>query len=440
MNHRWWNPRPLPWPFLSNELSAPGFGMPESHIVVVAVRDPRLRPLEEVLRPRTRLAAALAPRKAMRHAAGRGAVLDSDWPVTEAFERGDLDDERDQRNLELDEAESFPTEFSEAPAPRGRSTSRANASAVQPERERPAEAGEQGKNPMRTRVPRFRPLFVEPGLSRIVSLGDFKEQLAPQLAHPDRLRNSHRLPCRVQVYEALSPVRMRMLAAIVFGSSERVSQLRRFEGDAIAQLGLTELPPSRALNSSDHAPEILRRFERVFRLEVTEDPTRIATRADAHATDSTGRVESAAPTAGSGLIDDIVATLSKGATPRAHTEEQGAAQVPGVPERYLRRWEFQRSREEAVYDMQTDRAARGPLAALRRKLSGRKVRADDLRRWQVLLRGKTIEEQLWSVRPPQHGLCTRTVREWAELALATAGYSSATMIDEWEIFWRRKGV
>ena len=453
MNRRSWNARPLPWPFLSNEPGSSGIGAPESHIVIVAVRDPRLRSLADARLPMTRLELALAARQSALRAARRRAKADSDWPVSEEF----ADGEPELRVLGPDEVEPLAEDSPDQAQPRKKPAPRQNPRAFRDERRRADSEGAarhprpaadiadddrraQREERTRTRVPRFRPLFVEPGLSRVVNFGDFKDLLSSQLAHPERLRDSHRLPCRVQVYEAFAPVRLGMLAAMVFGSSERASQLRRFEGDVIARLGLGELPASRGSGGGERSPEILGRFERVFRLEVAEDPTRFTTQASAAPAATPQGAGPATPAAESPVPEDFAAAFASLPTPRVNAEAPASACGFTVPERFLRPWEFQRSREEAIYDMQSEIDARGPMAALRRKLSGNHVRVEELRRWRVLLRGKSLDEQLWSVRPPHHGLRTRVVREWAESALAAAGYSPNTMIDEWEIFWRRKGV
>jgi hypothetical protein len=63
-----------------------------------------------------------------------------------------------------------------------------------------------------------------------------------------------------------------------------------------------------------------------------------------------------------------------------------------------------------------------------------------VRRWQVLLKGKTADDQLWSIEPPRGFSCVRVVRRWAKATLAQAGYEPNKMLLEWEIFWRRKGL
>jgi hypothetical protein len=34
----------------------------------------------------------------------------------------------------------------------------------------------------------------------------------------------------------------------------------------------------------------------------------------------------------------------------------------------------------------------------------------------------------------------RAIKDWARSTLALAGYESQSMLLEWEVFWRRKGV
>ena len=71
-----------------------------------------------------------------------------------------------------------------------------------------------------------------------------------------------------------------------------------------------------------------------------------------------------------------------------------------------------------------------------------KHRVSDLafRKWKALLCGKELEEQLWAVSPPKHGLTHPVIREWALQTLQTAGYDTSVMLAEWELFWRRKGL
>jgi len=111
-----------------------------------------------------------------------------------------------------------------------------------------------------------------------------------------------------------------------------------------------------------------------------------------------------------------------------------------IPERYLKPWEFKLSREEAAYDLRFDAANPGLFKSFFRRLKNCFGGRNDFRRWQAFLWGKSPEEQLWSVRPPEGRLSDPAIRTWAQRTLELAGYNSASMLPEWEIFWRRKGL
>jgi len=64
----------------------------------------------------------------------------------------------------------------------------------------------------------------------------------------------------------------------------------------------------------------------------------------------------------------------------------------------------------------------------------------EFRKWQVLLNGKSADEQLWAVRPPRGGLTHRFVLAWVESAMELGGYDPRNMLTEWQVFWKRKGV
>src|SRR4030095_15942259 len=59
----------------------------------------------------------------------------------------------------------------------------------------------------------YRKLFPDPGQERVIRLGDFKSLLATQLAHPERVRDTHRLACYLQVYEVTTAQRLESFAA-----------------------------------------------------------------------------------------------------------------------------------------------------------------------------------------------------------------------------------
>jgi hypothetical protein len=115
-----------------------------------------------------------------------------------------------------------------------------------------------------------------------------------------------------------------------------------------------------------------------------------------------------------------------------------------IPEQWAKPWEFQISREEALYDMRAAASSRGGLLALIRSLTNwfghRRTWREAWRKWQALLSGKSLDEQLWAVRPPRGMIARPAIREWALWTLEHAGYDPRVMLVEWEIYWRRKGL
>src|SRR6185503_2227474 len=265
-----------------------------------------------------------------------------------------------------------------------------------------------GPNPV-TQLPVSEPsishrkLFADPGLWRAVLWGEFKEILARQLAHPERLSNSYRLPCYIQVIETERTVAIEELAAI-YKSDKCQTPLYVLTDEIAAKLDL--VLPLRAAPSNDasSAPGTLPAHERVFRLVAANDPT-----------------------------IDVVATLKN--KPTAQTPK---ALKETIPARFIREWEFKLSREEASYDINAKPTLGSLIHAFCRRLRGLKAR-NEFRKWRALLAGKSTDEQLWAVHPPAGTLGDSAVREWAQQTLGRGGYDAQKMIGEWEIFWRRRG-
>jgi len=248
-----------------------------------------------------------------------------------------------------------------------------------------------------------RKLFADPGLWRVVLWGDFKEILARQLAHPERLRDSYRLPCYVQVIETERTVAIEELAAI-YKSDKCQTPLYVLTDEIGAKLNL--VLPLRAAPPHDaaRAPHTLPAHERVFRLVAANDPT-----------------------------IDVVATV----------QNKPTAQPPKVlkekiPEGFIKEWEFKISREEAAYDINAKPTLGSLILAFCRRLRVIKLR-NEFRKWHALLAGKSTDEQLWAVHPPAGMLGHSVVRDWALQTLERGGYDAQKMIVEWEIFWRRRG-
>ena len=126
------------------------------------------------------------------------------------------------------------------------------------------------------------------------------------------------------------------------------------------------------------------------------------------------------------------------AAPHALISNQGLK--TRIPERFLQPWEFRISREEALYDLSCASTVWGALGDKLRRLVHCFAFRREFHKWQVLLNGRSADEQLWSVRPPLGGLTHRFVLTWAKQALDLSGYDARNMLTEWQIFWRRKGV
>jgi hypothetical protein len=255
-----------------------------------------------------------------------------------------------------------------------------------------------------------RRVFPEPGHECLVSWEHIGGLLAGQLAHPERLHQSHRLRCHAQVYEATAPHRIEELAAAMLGDPAFVAELHPLTDVLAARLGLALMLPSRPAHSPRRRePGVVLAGDRLVRVCAADDPT------------ADGPPPRAMPRA-TELRDALT---------------RGAGQRRTIPEHYLRPWELRRSRQEVVYDMHV-LAHSSWLRRLLRRLRGPRLRRAELLRWEVMLSGKPIEEQLWSVRPPLADLSHPRVRKWAQEALGAAGYDAGAMVAEWEIYWRRK--
>jgi hypothetical protein len=137
-------------------------------------------------------------------------------------------------------------------------------------------------------------------------------------------------------------------------------------------------------------------------------------------------------------------SLSTNPAARGAAPSRDGGSKTAIPEQWVKPWEFQISREEALYDMQAAASSRGGLLALIRDMANwfgrRKAWREAWRKWQSLLAGKSLDEQLWAVRPPRGMISRSDVRDWALRTLGRAGYDPRVTLVEWEIYWRRKGL
>jgi hypothetical protein len=272
----------------------------------------------------------------------------------------------------------------------------------------------------------YRKLFPDPGQGRVIRLGDFKSLLAPQLAHPERVRDTHRLACYLQVYEVTTAQRLESLAASALGDAGRVSELQSMTESITHQLGLTSLLRirPRALSNFPREAGLLLPYERVFRLQLAQDPT----------------ADNVAPSEGPSSMDFPATESFPSANGSVPTTAPGRGPKTAIPERYIKPWEFKSTRDEALYDMNVRATFAGWCSSLAALLKGWIRGRGELKKWQFLLSGKSADDQLWAIPLPKGGVSHSSIRDWARKTLETGGYDPRTMFLEWEIFWRRKGL
>jgi hypothetical protein len=300
-----------------------------------------------------------------------------------------------------------------------------------------------------TPVSTFRALLPEPGQWRVVRLGDFKQMLVPQLAHPERLRDLHRLPCYAQVLEVTAPVRVEALAEALFGEPSATSGFRLLTPAIVQQLQLAPLlpVPGRAGRSLARQPGLLLPHDRVVCLDVANDPTDDSRRKET-ANNSPGPEQSKT---GGPCSEPEQTAPEQAATPASAEPAQaplptvpaGAAASglkTSIPPAFLKPWELRLSREEALYDSMRARSFFGRLRSGLRRFAAALLFDGQFRKWQILLSGKNLDEQLWAVRPPKGALNHPSVRTWLERTLEAAGYDARTISKEWELYWRQKGM
>jgi hypothetical protein len=271
----------------------------------------------------------------------------------------------------------------------------------------------------------YRKLFPDPGQQRVIRLGDFKSELVPQLAHPERVRDTHRLACYLQVYEVSTAQRLESLAASVLGDGGQVSQLQPMTEPITHQLGLTSLLRirPRALSNFPREAGLLLPYERVFRLQLAQDPT--------------------ADDVGVGERQPAIDLPPKGpftSDEQSSPPAQGHGLKTAIPERYIKPWEFKSTRDEALYDINVTETFAGWFSSLSVWLKGCFRGRGELKKWQFLLSDKRADDQLWAIPLPKGGVSHPSIRDWAKKTLEIAGYDPHTMLLEWEIFWRRKGL
>lgn len=279
----------------------------------------------------------------------------------------------------------------------------------------PAEPREPPRGAPESAAP-FRALLAAPGAWRVLRLADVRGLLGGQLAHPERLRDSHHLPCYVQVYEATRPQSHADLATAALGDAARAGEFTAITPPLLQVLGLVGLLPApRPVARAAQRPGWLLAGERVVHLALAHDPTAANTPAPAPAPAPTAPPASVAPVAPA-VAAPAAAPALKSAVPAAF--EQSAR--------------YAMTREDAVLALARPE---GFSARVGRAFgSGAEAR----RRWQLCLSGRSLDEQLWGVPPPAGWRHQPDVLAWAEQALRLGNYELPAMLREWSVYWTRQ--
>ena len=282
--------------------------------------------------------------------------------------------------------------------------------------------------------PAFEALLAPGGVERIVAWGEFGPMLQDQVARPDRLRPRHRLRCRVEAYQATTPIRVAALADDIARRTGLRVRLSRLTEAHVQRLDLRDLltPVPQLAAPAWKERDLALPFERFFRVVLRLDPTR---------TD-----QQRPHPAPNGVFPTATAAPARPHTRRPHGMSKGVSRVGRtdglalIPERFRAPWEWKSSREEAQLAMALEgkgfRALLRPFQRVWRSITRRSRHW----KWEALRAGRTLEEQLWAVRPPPGGYREEAVKAWVREALSSQGIDPGVGLREWEVFWRRKGV
>lgn len=259
----------------------------------------------------------------------------------------------------------------------------------------------------------FRQFFSEPGESRVLSWGEFKNLVREQVARPERLRDNHRLACLVQVYENFLTRTPEAFARDCFGDIQVANQLFELTEALAQRLKIVALlPPAPFHAPRESSDGMIRAGDRILRLKLASDPTSDLQPKSQPVTETA----TTAPTSVTNSVAcDPVKTI--------------------IPDRFLSPWENLLTREQVLSEMSGQDT--GSVRLFRWIVS--LLHKRELKIWRRQLWGKPPDEQLWGVRPPKGSLTMGEVADWSRATLAAAGYAPS-MLREWEIFWRQKGL
>jgi hypothetical protein len=269
----------------------------------------------------------------------------------------------------------------------------------------------------------FHQFFRDPGVARVLAWGEYKGLLHDQVSKPQLLRDNHRLSCFAQVYENFVMRTPQEFARECFGDVRVAGQLFELTEALAERLKIAPLIPRSPDQQQDRQDGMLSPGDRILRLRLSLDPTiEIPSPPPVSSPVGTAPLASAVPVAPAPVPEVNTVSTSQRRT--------------SIPERFLTPWESLFTREQVLSEMQLRPSL---LARFRRRVLAI-FSNGELKRWRRQLWGRAPEEQLWGVRPPKGSLQAIEVLDWAKATLIASGYDPSTMLREWEIFWRQKGL
>lgn len=265
-----------------------------------------------------------------------------------------------------------------------------------------------------SQLPAYQKLFADPGIRLQLAFGRVKREISGQLQHPERLQEKDVVECYAQFYEAHQSLPVARVAAAEFGNAALQSQLYFLTKGKAQLLGV---------------PQLFKTSPQPFAME--------ATTRELYPNQCVYQLRP--------IFDPTLVPAPKTAATIAETPQELKREIP-VP--FLSPAQFKYSREEVLYDMKTTLGTLPPECALKRWFWVYLLRllktaiivlttGKQMKKWRAMLAGKSLDAQLWSVRPPAGFAYHPTVKQWAEETLLRAGYDAEYLLLEWEIFWRR---
>jgi hypothetical protein len=252
------------------------------------------------------------------------------------------------------------------------------------------------------RAATVRRLLPAPGKWVQIHAGEFAALLQGQLAQPGRIAADYEIGAWLQVFDADAELDPADAARQIFADERMAARLAPWTTALAQRLGVTLGAQNGEGTRVGAAPGRIAAGQRFFALTIASDPT---------------------------ASDEPAPPAETAAQITTHTAPRNTV-PPALQAAVLPRL----SRDQAVAQLQH---ARSPAWWQRWH---RRVGAGARAAWQQQLAGRSLDEQLWAVPPPPHGLGDAHLREWVLRTLRLAGYNAARMADEWEIHWRCRGA